>query len=54
MDKIKEKSEVSDYYECDRCDINSEHENRMCPCPRGGCEAEVVGKKKVVTTITKK
>jgi hypothetical protein len=40
---------TEDYYECKRCNISSEHETRMCPCPRGGCEAEVKGKK--VTTI---
>lgn len=27
---------------CDRCKINNLGE-RMCPCPRGGCEAEVIG-----------
>jgi len=37
-----------DYYECKRCDINSLGP-RFCPCPRGGCEAEIVGVK--ITTV---
>ena len=44
-----EESTTEDYWECGRCDITSEHPDRMCPCPRGGCEAEVVGAK--ITTI---
>ena len=30
---------------CIRCEITSETEGRMCPCPRGGCEAEIIGTK---------
>jgi hypothetical protein len=36
-----------DYYICERCEINSETKGRMCPCPRGSCEAVPVGKMKV-------
>lgn len=31
------------YYECGSCRISSETKNRMCPCPRGGCEANLKG-----------
>lgn len=41
------KQKTSDYWECDRCKINSFTKDRMIPCPRRGCEAEAVG------TITK-
>ena len=40
-------TETENYYECPRCEINSLTEGRMCPCPRGGCEAVIAG------TITK-
>jgi hypothetical protein len=49
MKQPKKKFITEDFYYCKRCDISSEHGKRMCPCPRGGCEAEVVGKK--ITTI---
>jgi hypothetical protein len=45
---MKKEIKKEDYYECKRCDINSLG-LRMCPCPRGGCEAEVVGEK--ITTV---
>ncbi len=32
-----------DYWVCDRCEINSKTKDRMIPCPRGGCEADVKG-----------
>jgi hypothetical protein len=38
-----------DYFECERCEINTETEGRKCPCPRGSCDAE----KKGFVTITK-
>jgi hypothetical protein len=44
MSKVK-----YDYYECERCKINTETEGRNCPCPRGSCDAE----KKGFVTITK-
>jgi hypothetical protein len=46
---------IEDYYECDRCEADNSTEKanslnkRYCPCPRGSCEAELVGK--VITTI---
>lgn len=37
-----------EYWECSRCKNNSVDE-QWCPCPRGSCEAECVGK--VITTV---
>lgn len=48
---IETKKEVEDYYKCNRCDINSLTKGSMCPCPRGGCEAKIVGT--IVTTINR-
>lgn len=45
---LSKKTKTEDYWVCTRCDINSLGK-RMCPCPRGSCKAEVVGK--VVTTV---
>lgn len=46
--KLSTDIEELDYYECPRCELNSEDkEGNMCPCPRGGCEAKIIG------TITK-
>lgn len=39
----------NDYWECERCQINTLTKDRMIPCPRGGCEAEVTGE--IVTTV---
>lgn len=47
----KTKTIAEPYFACDRCEITSDTERRMCPCPRGGCEAKVVATK-VITTIT--
>lgn len=48
-------SEISktstEYYECTRCGISNLHKTRMCPCPRGGCEAEVKGRLETVVSI---
>ena len=53
MKKIKEgikaESHVNDIYFCERCEISSLTERCMCPCPRGGCEAEIIGE--IRTTI---
>jgi len=39
-----------DYFECQRCKINSlDSPNRIMPCPRGGCEAY----KKGTVTVNK-
>lgn len=40
---IQEAKKEEDYYTCSRCKINSNTEDRMCPCPRGGCEAKISG-----------
>jgi hypothetical protein len=32
-----------DFYSCRRCNITSETKGRICPCPRGGCEAKITG-----------
>lgn len=42
------KSKTREYWVCHRCNITSLDKKRMCPCPRGSCEAECVGK--LVTT----
>lgn len=38
-DKQKKPTKRKDYFECKRCEINTETVGRMCPCPRGSCEA---------------
>lgn len=48
---ITTKNKEEEYWKCNRCRITSETKDRMCPCPRGGCEARLVGK--IVTTTTK-
>lgn len=45
---IKKKTKVEGYYECKECNISSLTKGRMCPCPRGSCDA--VKKGEVVTT----
>ena len=37
-------------YECKSCEIDSLTGNRMCPCPRGSCDAVVVGKLQTIRT----
>jgi hypothetical protein len=44
---IKRKEE--DYYTCSRCEVHSMTKGRVCPCPRGSCEAKISG-----TVITEK
>ena len=44
----KKQVKKKDYWSCSRCEINSETNGRMCPCPRGSCEAEIIGA--IVTT----
>ena len=41
MKELKKTTE--DYYKCERCQIDSLTEGRMCPCPRGGCDAALKG-----------
>lgn len=31
-----------EYWYCERCEIDNLGE-RMCPCPRGSCDAEPIG-----------
>jgi hypothetical protein len=45
--------ETDDYYECPRCKIDSLTESRMCPCPRGGCEAIITGTITTTKTLNK-
>ena len=47
---MRTQTERYDYYVCDRCEINTETEDRMCPCPRGSCDAVRVGE--VIKTKT--
>jgi len=46
----KTKVKKEDIWSCDSCKIHSDTKNRMCPCPRGGCDAIVIGKKVITTT----
>jgi len=39
---VSEIVEISDYFECKKCDKNS-YKDEYCPCPRGSCEATLVG-----------
>lgn len=43
------KIKLKDYYKCGRCKITSETKGSMCPCPRGSCEAIIVGTIKTTT-----
>lgn len=45
------KSKVKDLWSCERCNINSTTKDRMVPCPRGGCDAEVIGRIETITHI---
>jgi len=48
---MRTQTEKYDYYVCDRCEINTETEGRMCPCPRDlNCDAIKVGE--VIKTKT--
>ncbi len=39
----------TNHYECNRCKIDSDTKNRLCPCARSTCEAKIVAHK-IVTT----
>ena len=52
MSAIEKKIIETEYWECSRCDISSETKDRLCPCPRGGCDAKVVGTTKITKEIT--
>ncbi len=45
------KTKKEDYYICNECKITSLTKGRMCPCPRGGCEAEICGIVKITTEV---
>ena len=43
-----------DIYGCDSCKINNRVDaDRTCPCPRGSCEAKVIGREKMTTKFYK-
>lgn len=41
-------TKTKDVWDCDRCGSVGQ----MLPCPRGGCEAKIIGQKEIVTTTT--
>lgn len=50
--KEKSKTKTIDIYGCSRCKINEVSDpGRMCPCPRGGCEAIIVAEKTTSTQV---
>lgn len=52
LDKIKKyktKTTLKDLYYCPMCKISTLTSHRMCPCPRGSCEAYFAGE---ITTVT--
>ena len=49
--KITTTESITNYYKCERCKIDSDTEDRICPCPRGGCEAYLYGKKIITKQI---
>lgn len=42
---------TEEIWACERCKITHQNKKQMCPCPRAGCEAEVVGQKVNIITI---
>ena len=46
-----EKVEKKHYLKCVRCKIDSNTEDRMIPCPRGGCDAEIYGETTIKTEV---
>ena len=53
--KTETKIKKKDFYYCGRCKIDSLTKGSMCPCPRGSCEAAIIGTviKETKTTIDK-
>ena len=49
---IKSTTHEDYHYICHRCEKDSEMSS-MCPCPRGGCEAKIVGLKTTTSVIVK-
>jgi ribosomal protein L37AE/L43A len=55
MSKKKEPSvkvKETEYWYCERCEIDNVKSKAMCPCPRGSCEAEIVGTIKTTVEIS--
>jgi len=48
----KTETVVEEHYVCERCEISSNTEGRMIPCPRGSCDAQHVANKTITTIIT--
>lgn len=48
------KTETEDLWYCERCKISTFTEGRMCPCPRGSCDAKIIGTVTTITTTTTK
>ena len=48
--KSSTKTKTEDLYYCDRCNIDSTGK-QMCPCPRGSCDAEVIGEIKTTVEV---
>ena len=48
---IKSDTKFETYWECGSCDITSETEDRLCPCPKDSCEAEAIGEKIIEVEI---
>lgn len=40
-----------DFWSCEKCGIDSNTKGRMIPCPRGFCDAEVIGEITITTEI---
>lgn len=47
MKKRENTVKIVPIYYCKRCDKDDNKKDSWVPCPRGGCEAEVVGHKRV-------
>jgi hypothetical protein len=53
------KTTKTPYYECSRCEADNSTKKanslnkEWCPCPRGNCDAELIGQIITTTTIIK-
>ena len=45
-------TETKDYYECERCNVDTATENRLCPCNRRVCEAVKKGRMTTTKIVT--
>ena len=48
---VKNISVTKDYYECERCNVSTDVEYRLCPCNRKVCEAKKMGSITITKTI---